>query len=97
MKAEMKRNESPGDSAKIEVIGGSSTEYVGADSNKSKKNKDDEYDDEEADAEDGVNASRYAPSHSFAYIATCLILPLMTLLQVWSQKRNDVLRRNGRR
>lgn len=60
MKAEMKRNESPGDSAKIEVLGGSSSDYVESDAKKTKKKpKDEEYDDEEADAEDGVNASRY--------------------------------------
>ena len=60
MKAEMKRNESPGDYAKIDVVGGSSTDYVESESKQvKKKSKDDEYDDEEADAEDGVTASRY--------------------------------------
>ena len=60
MKAEMKRNESPGDYAKIDVVGGSSTDYVEFESKSSKqKSKDDEYEDEEADDEDGVTASRF--------------------------------------
>ena len=60
MKMEMKRNESPGDFAKIDIVGGSSTDFVEPDSKKSnKKSKDEEYDDEVVDDEDGVNASRY--------------------------------------
>lgn len=61
MKAEMKRNESPGDHAKIEVIGGGATDYVEPDGVKKskKKSKDEEYDDEVVEDEDGVNASRF--------------------------------------
>eukprot|EP00956_Cyclotella_meneghiniana_P043473 scaffold271707_cov79-Cyclotella_meneghiniana.AAC.3 len=60
MKMEMKRNESPGDFAKIDVVGGSSSDFVEPDAKKaSKKSKDEEYDDEVVDDEDGVNASRY--------------------------------------
>lgn len=64
MKAEMKRNEATGDSSKIDVVGGGSTDFVEPNdaegTRKSKKKpSDDEYDDEVADEEDGVTGSRY--------------------------------------
>lgn len=64
MKAEMKRNEAPGDHAKIEVLGGGSSDFVeqddiGGSKSKKKKSSDDEYDDEVAGDEDGVTAARF--------------------------------------
>eukprot|EP00804_Cyclotella_cryptica_P004163 CCRYP_014543-RB/>CCRYP_014543-RB protein AED:0.08 eAED:0.08 QI:152/0.87/0.77/1/0.75/0.66/9/493/1780 len=64
MKAEMKRNEAPGEFTKIDVAGGGSTDFVepsdldGTRKSK-KKSSDDEYDDEVANEEDGVTGSRY--------------------------------------
>ncbi|EED91031.1 DNA directed RNA polymerase i, alpha subunit [Thalassiosira pseudonana CCMP1335] len=67
MKAEMKRNETNEGYASIEVIGGASTDFMESDvsggesskSKASKRPKDDEYDDEVANDEDGVTGTRF--------------------------------------
>ena len=67
MKAEFKRNKPEGNSMSIAVLGGESSEFVEAERSDEPKQKkarrkqkdDDEYEDEKADAEDGVAGSRF--------------------------------------
>jgi DNA-directed RNA polymerase I subunit RPA1 len=62
MKAEMKRSATGGNTASIEVAGGSASDFIESEKpskSKKSKSKDDEYDDEVADEEDGVAGSRF--------------------------------------